>query len=376
VIAVRLEKCYTKQEILTMYLNTVEFSDNAFGIKSAARTYFSKPVDSLKTEEAAVLVGMLKAPYYYNPRINSENSIKRRNVVLSQLEKYQFLSAEVADSLRNMPLTLSFRSSSHNEGMAPYFREVLRLELQEWIKDHPKVDGTPYDIYRDGLKIYTTIDSRMQLMAEEAVLEHMQYLQKEFDNHWAKRDPWKEFPDEWNRVVKQSDRFKAWKQEGLKEDSIWKKMLEPLPMKIFSWTGPLDTLMSPIDSIRYHRKFLQAGFMVTDPHSGQVKAWVGGINYEFFKFDHVTSQRQIGSTFKPFLYTIAIDNGWSPCLKVNDVPVTFEDFNNLSPYLKNLNSKWTQKSFASKARMKSLGGDLTAFYYMNDSRNIFFKTDI
>jgi penicillin-binding protein 1A len=316
-----------------MYLNTVEFSDNAFGIKSAARTYFNKlPVDLLP-EESAVLVGMLQAPSRYNPRINPENSVTRRNTVLGQMKKYKF------DSLKQKPLVLDYKSSNHISGLAPYFREYLRLNLQRWCRDNKKVDGSNYDIYKDGLKVYVTIDSRMQKHAEEAMNQHMKELQKKFFEHWKEKDPWKEFPDELTRVMKLTDRYKSLKANNTSQKDIDAVMRKKIKMKVFSWNGIRDTIMSPLDSLKYHRMFIQNGFLAADPKTGEILAWVGGINYEYFKYDHTTALRQIGSTFKPFLYATAIDNGWSPCYEIYDLPVSFEDFNNWTP--QNADGKFT-----------------------------------
>ncbi len=327
VIAARLERSYTKEEIMAMYFNTVEFSDNAFGIKSAAYTYFSKPVDSLKTEEAAVLVGMLKAPYQYNPRIHPEASKKRRNVVIDQLFNYNFITQQQRDSLFKLPIILAFNADSHEDGIAPYFREYLRLYLKEWLDAHPKPDGTKYSIYKDGLKIYTTLDSRMQRYAEEAQREHLTEWQKIFASVNKGSNPWKNYEKEWERIYTQCSRFKDCKEEGKSRAEIDVIMNTPIPMRIFAWEGEKDTVMSPKDSLKYYRMFLQNGFLAVDPESGFVRAWVGGINYKHFQFDHVNinTKRQIGSTFKPFIYTAAIrDKGYSPCFQVPNLPVTFE----------------------------------------------------
>lgn len=339
VIAARLEKCYTKDEILTMYLNTVEFSDNAFGVKSAARTYFNKNVKDLKQEESAILVGMLKAPYFYNPRRNPENAKRRRNTVLAQMLKYEKINEEAFDSLKKKPITIDFKSSNHISGLAPYFREHLRLWLQQWCKENKKVDGTPYDIYKDGLKVYVTLDSRIQRYAEEAMMVHMKETQKKFFEHWKGKDPWKDFPEELERAKKQTERYKFMAANGASKNEIEKAFNKKEKMKVFTWQGYRDTVMSPIDSLRYHRMFMENGFLASDSKTGEIRAWVGGINYESFKYDHVTSTRQIGSTFKPFLYATAIDNGWSPCYEIYDLPVTFEDFNNWTPT--NADAKFT-----------------------------------
>jgi penicillin-binding protein 1A len=323
VIAAKLERRYTKDEIIAMYLNTVEFGSNAYGIKSAARTFFNKTPDSLKVEEAAVLVGLLKAPTRYSPKSNPKNSLERRNVVMAQMKKYAMLTPEMYDSLKQSPIKLNFQPEDHMAGSATYFREVLRLELNAWCRSHVKHDGRPYDIYRDGLRIYTTIDSRTQRYAEEAVTEHLSQYQELFYKHWKGRVPWGPHKEILDQAMKRSERFKALKEEGLSEKEIKKIFNEPIPMTVFSWKGPVDTVISPMDSIKYYKYFLQTGFVSIDPRTGHVKAWVGGNDYRFFQYDHVKDgKRQVGSTFKPFLYTLAMQEGYSPCFKVENVPVT------------------------------------------------------
>jgi penicillin-binding protein 1A len=328
IIAVKLERAYTKEEIMAMYFNTVPFSDNAFGVKSAAYVYFGKSVDSLKVEEAAVLVGMLKAPSTYNPRTKAENSTKRRNVVLDQMYRYKFITKQQRDSLFKAPIKLNFHADTHAEGIAPYFREHLRLWLKDWCSKNKKPDGTEYNIYKDGLRIYTTIDSRLQKYAEEAQREHLSEVQGTFFRYWAGKDPWKEFPTEWKAVYSHAPRYIELKKQGKSEEEIDREMKKPVPMRIFSYDGgEKDTVMSLYDSIRYHRMILQNGFLAVNPESGFVRAWVGGIDYRYFQYDHVNinTKRQIGSTFKPFVYTVAIrDKGYSPCFRVPNQPVTFE----------------------------------------------------
>ncbi|MFN8276634.1 MAG: PBP1A family penicillin-binding protein [Chitinophagales bacterium] len=327
VIAAKLEKAFTKEEIIAMYFNTVEFSDNAFGIKSAAQTYFGKPVDSLNIQEAAILVGMLKAPYQYNPRLHPEASKKRRNVVLDQLCHYQFITTAQRDSLFALPIALNFNESSHEDGMAPYFREYLRLWLKDYFDKHPGPDGEKYNIYTAGLRVFTTIDSRLQQYAEEAQQEHLTEWQQLFFKMKEGSDPWKDFQTEWNGIYRASSRYKQWKSEGKSESEIDALMHKPIAMRIFSWAGEHDTVMSPYDSIRYHRLFLQNGVIAVNPENGYVRAWVGGINYKYFQYDHVNynTRRQIGSTFKPIVYTAAVrDKGYSPCYQVPNLPVTFD----------------------------------------------------
>lgn len=328
IISVKLERAYTKEEIMAMYFNTVPFSDNAFGIKSAAYVYFGKPVDSLKIEEAAVLVGMLKAPSTYNPRAKPEASLKRRNVVIDQLYTYKFITKEQRDSLFKLPIKLDFHPDTHTEGEAPYFREYLRLWLKDWCEKNPKPDGSTYNIYKDGLRVYVTLDSRLQHYAEEAQREHLSEMQNTFFNYWKDKDPWKDFPVEWDAVYKKCPRYKDLKQQGKTEAQIDAALKKPIPMRVFSYDGgEKDTVMSVYDSIRYHRMILQNGFLAVDPESGYIRAWVGGVSYKYFQYDHVNynTKRQIGSTFKPFVYTVAIrDKGYSPCFRVPNQPVTFE----------------------------------------------------
>ncbi len=328
IIAVKLERSYTKEEIMASYFNTVPFSDNAYGVKSAAYVYFGKPIDSLKLEEAAVLVGMLKAPSTYNPRAHPKTSLERRNVVIGQMYNYRFINKAQRDSLIKIPLTLNFHSASHADGSAAYFREYLRLWLKDWCDKNPKPDGSKYNIYRDGLKVYTTIDSRLQKYAEEAQREHLSEMQAIFFNYWKGKNPWKHFPDEWEAVYHHCPEYIDLKKTGKSDEEIDKIMKTPIPMQIFSYDGGTkDTIMSPFDSIRYHRMILQNGFLAVNPESGFIRAWVGGVDYRFFQYDHVNinTKRQIGSTFKPFVYTVAIrDKGYSPCFRVPNEPVTFE----------------------------------------------------
>lgn len=324
IIAIKLERSFTKDEIITLYFNTVEFSDNAFGVKTAAKTYFNKPTDSLRTEEAAVLVGMLQAPYKYNPRLHPQAATTRRNTVLSQMYKYGYLTKAQKDSLQAMPIQLDFKMIDHTDGLAPYFRMSLKEWLKDWCHKNKKADGTEYNIYRDGLKIYTTIDSRMQRYAEEAVGEHFSELQKIFFQHWKGSNPWKDHPDEWKKTVEACSWYRAYKAAGKTPSEIDALLKIPHKMKVFSWRGEMDTTMSALDSIKYMRMFLETGFIAVDPKNGYVKAWVGGINYKYFQLDHCRTARQVGSTFKPFVYTVAIrDKGFSPCQMVPSSLITF-----------------------------------------------------
>ncbi len=330
IIAVKLEKEYTKEEIIALYLNKFDFVNNAVGIKSAAQIYFSTTPDSLRIEQAAMLVGMAKNPAYFNPNRFHERAEGRRNTVLQQMKKYDYLTETQSDSLQKIPLTLIFRPEDHNEGLAPYFREYLRdVFLKKWVEENPKLDGTKYDIYRDGLKIYTTIDSRLQRYAEEAVTEHLRELQESFVKELKNK---RNSPFAWNvnkeeiksimrQGMKRSERYRVLKKGGMNDADIEKNFEQAIPMTVFTWKGQKDTVMSPKDSIRYYKGFLQTGFMSMEPQTGYIKAWVGGISHKFFQYDHVEigHARQVGSTFKPFVYALAIQEGYSPCYRLPNV---------------------------------------------------------
>lgn len=350
IIAVRLERQYTKNEIIAMYLNKFDFINNAVGIKSAAKIYFNATPDSLKIEQSAMLVGMAKNPALFNPLRRPQQTLQRRNVVLSQMEKYNYITQMQYDSLKKLPLKLNFHSEDHNEGMATYFREYLRDDfMRKWCQENKKPDGSEYNIYKDGLRIYTTINSRMQHYAEEAVKEHLKDFQEIFFKDCKKK---KNVPFDWrvskdeitsimNQAVKRSDRYRLLKSDSsMSEEQIEANFNTPTPMTVFSWKGDFDTIMKPIDSIRYYKAFLQTGFMSMDPHTGFVKAWVGGINHKHFKYDHVkVAKRQVGSTFKPILYSLAIQEGYSPCYQVPNVPVTIHyDGKDWTP--ENSEDKW------------------------------------
>ena len=329
VIAVRLERQYTKQEIITMYFNKYDFLYQAVGVRSASRIYFGKEPKDLKTEEAAVLVAMLKNPIYFNPAKEKfkDNSLARRNQVLKQMEKNGYLTTEEKDSLQKLPLKINFSPEGHDEGVATYFRAYLQGFLKDWIEKNPKPDGEKYNIYRDGLKVYTSIDSRMQKYAEEAVKEHMKNLQAEFDSQNKKNKiaPFrgigeKDIQKIVDRAMRNSDRWREMKEKGIDEDKILASFDKKAEMRIFSWENEqdIDTLMTPRDSILYYKSFLNAGMMSMEPQTGEVKAWVGGINFKHFKYEHVKqARRQVGSTFKPFVYATAIDQlHLSPCYKL------------------------------------------------------------
>ncbi|NHN26945.1 penicillin-binding protein [Flavobacterium jejuense] len=333
IIATRLERQYTKKEIIAMYLNQVDFVNGAIGIRSASKIYFNKEPKDLTTEEAAVFVGMLKNPSLYNPNRDTRKKIvlDRRNTVLGQMERSGFLKTAKKEELQKKPVVLDFKPESHNEGIATYFREYLKGYMKDWVKNHKKEDGSEYDIYRDGLKIYTTIDSRMQKYAEEAVEEHLTILQAKFFE-LAKKEKNAPFikinEEETERIIKSamknSERWRILKEDGKSDDEILKSFEVKTKMKIFSWKGEKDTIMTPRDSIRYYKHFLQTGMMAMEPQTGHIKVWVGGINHKYFQYDHVAQgARQVGSTFKPFVYSTAIEQlGMSPCDSIIDGPFT------------------------------------------------------
>ncbi|HEX8547472.1 MAG TPA: transglycosylase domain-containing protein, partial [Cytophagaceae bacterium] len=333
IIATKLEKVFTKEEIITLYLNTVSFGDNAYGIASASRRFFNTTPSKLKIQEAATLVGMLKATTSYNPRRNPEKSKKRRNVVLDQMVKYRYLERTKADSIKALPLKLKFRQITHSDGLAPYFREHLRQRLMKWCAEHTKSDGSNYNVYTDGLKIYTTINSKMQKYAELAVASHMKVLQKSFFDHWGSTKPWGENSNVVEMAIQRSERFQRLKEKGYSEEEIDKVFNTPIPMKVFSWAGELEKKMSPRDSVKYYLYYLQAGFMAMTPTNGHIKAWVGGINHKYFQYDHVNikAKRQVGSTFKPIVYAGALEQGVSPCEYFPNDKVVYEQYENWSP---------------------------------------------
>ena len=378
VIAVKLERYYTKEEILTMYLNKFDFLNNAVGIKTAAFTYFGCEPKDLKIEEAATLVGMCKNPSLYNPVRYNERSRGRRNVVLDQMRKAGYITEAERDSLQALPLKLKYNRVDHKEGLATYFREYLRgvltakkpdkanyrgWQMQKyyedsldwennplfgWCEKNTKKDGTKYNLYTDGLKIYTTLDSRMQQYAEDAVTEHLKELQGYFfkEKKGAKKAPYtfrltQEQVDEiLGRAMRLSDRYRIMKKAGATEAEIKKAFDTPEEMSVFSWEGEKDTIMTPMDSIRYYKFFLRAGFMSMDPRSGHVKAYVGGPNYHYFQYDMaMVGRRQVGSTIKPFLYTLAMENGFSPCDEVRYVEYTLIDENGKPWTPRNANKK-------------------------------------
>ena len=379
VIAVKLERYYTKEEILTMYLNKFDFLNNAVGIKTAAGTYFSREPKDLSIEEAATLIGMCKNPSLYNPRRFNERTRGRRNVVLDQMRKAGYLTEAERDSLQALPLVLRYRPVDHNDGLATYFREYLRgvlnakkpvkknyrgWQMQKfyedslawetnplygWCAKNKKKDGSNYNLYTDGLKIYTTINSRMQQYAEEAVQEHVaEYLQPRFfkEKKGRKTAPYtnqlsnEEVEAILNRSIRQSERRRVMKAAGYSDDEILKAFNTPREMTVFTYQGEKDTIMTPLDSIKYYKHFLRAGFMSMDPITGYVKAYVGGPNYDNFKYDMaMVGRRQVGSTIKPYLYSLAMENGFSPCDETRNVEGTYFDENGIA---------WTPRNSSKK----------------------------
>jgi len=329
IVAVRLERNYTKEEIITMYLNTVDFGNNSYGIKSAAKTYFNTTPQNITPSQAALLVGILKGTSMYSPTRNPQRSLARRNLILGKLADAGYIPQTEAEELKKQDLGLNFSPSSHNEGMATYFRTILKQDIQKTFEELAinKADGTPYDLDRDGLKIYTTINSKMQQYAEEAQREYMQDLQLQFTKHWQNRNPFKDHENLLIQGMKRSDRYKALKEDGKTEQEIKTDFDTPQQMELFSWKGNITATLTPMDSVKYYKMFLRNAMMSMDPISGEVRAWVGGINFEHFKYDQVQmGTRQVGSTAKPFTYAVGIDNGFSPCYKVNNVPVTIDGY--------------------------------------------------
>lgn len=330
IIAVQLEKNFTKEEIITLYLNTSNFSSNAYGIKIAAETYFNKQPDSLNIQESAVLVGMLQAPSYYNPQVHPDHALTKRNEVLAKLLKYKYIKTrQEYDSLKALPVELRYSVQNQNEGLATYFRTVIRADLMRWCEERG------YDLWESGLKIYTTIDSRMQQFAEEAMTEHMTNLQKQFESEWKAKgkNPWVdedsglEIKGFLQRKVKRTEAYRNLVgRYGSNSDSVEIMLNMKKKMTIFSWKGgERDTLFSTMDSLSYYTRFLQSGLMSMDPETGAIKAWVGGINHKYFKYDHVRQgTRQPGSTFKPFVYGTAIEAGFSPCMQLLDISPTIQ----------------------------------------------------
>ncbi|MGQ1909909.1 penicillin-binding protein 1A [Marinifilum sp. RC60d5] len=331
ITASRLEKIYSKKEILQLYLNTVSFGENVFGIESASRQFFSKPASALKTHECAVLIGMLKAPTYYNPRLHPERSKQRRNTVLGQMAKYDFISDNKADQLKKLPLELRYQKQSSRSGIAAYLREKIRIQANNILKDYPKEDGSFYDIYRDGLRIKTTLDYKLQNYAEQSVSEHLKRLQGLFKKHWGNTAPWSGHKNLIEEAKEKSPRYKKLKKEGKSEKEITKIFNTKVEMKIFTWNGEKSVKLSPLDSIKHYVQLLNTGFLAMEPKTGKIKAWVGGIDFSHFKYDHVTAKRQVGSIFKPIIYAAALQEGISPFEYYPNERKVYEEYDNWSP---------------------------------------------
>ena len=364
IISIQLERLFTKEEIMAMYFNTIFFGHHSYGINTAAATFFSKTPAELNHQESALLIGMLNAPTRYSPIKNPDNAMNKRTEVLYNMYKFDFISRELYDSLKTTPLGVEYKAQDHLTGPAPYFREVIKPQLISWAKENG------YDLYESGLRIYTTIDSRMQTYAEEAVEKHMKYQQELFDAHWEGENPWryedgKEIKDFLSSRIKRTETYRNLvARYGKNSDSVQIALKTPREMRVFSWDGDIDTLMSPIDSLRYYKKFLQTGFMSMDPKNGHIKAWVGGIDIEHFKYDHVRQgRRQPGSTFKPFVYLAAIDQGYSPCYLVEDAPVTFQLIGSDPPTYtpQNFNRKFTGERMTLRRGMAASKNSITAF---------------
>ncbi len=368
IISIRLERNYSKHEIITMYLNKYDFLNQAVGIRSATRIYFGKEPKDLNIQESAMLIGMLKNSSYFNPLRRPELVKQRRNVVLKQMTRNEFLTPKWKDSLQQLKLGLDIHRESHSDGLATYFREYLRSYMKQWIKDNPKPDGTNYNLMRDGLKIYVTLDSRLQQYAEEAVQEHMANLQRAFfkEHKPNKTAPFydltkKEVKSTLKNAMRRSERWRKMKKAGASEKEIVASFKKKTPMKVFSWKGDIDTIMTPYDSIRYYKHFLRAGFLSIEPQTGHIKAWVGGTNYKHFQYDAVKQQkRQVGSTFKPFVYATAINQlKKSPCDKYPNTLYTIPK----EKY--GMDADWTPKNAG-----ESYGGERTLRNALANSINV------
>jgi penicillin-binding protein 1A len=332
IIAKRIEEIYSKNEILTLYLNTVSFSDNTYGIESASRKFFNKPASHLTYSEAATLVGSLKATSYYNPRLRPGNSQMRRNVVFNQMLKYDYISQYLADSLSKQNIVLNYKSFSHDLGLAPYFREEVKKQLSKVLDTLKKSNGDSYDLYRDGLVVHTTLDSTMQTFAEVSVKEHLSKLQNDFETSYGKNGPWVSNKRIIEAAIKKLPKYNYYKEKGLTDKEIEDSLSLKKDTELFGWESNVVKNISTIDSLRHYLKFLNTGMLAIEPKTGAVRTYIGGIDYRYFKYDHVSqSERQVGSTFKPFVYTAAIENGMKPCTYFSLQAVTYTNFDNWTP---------------------------------------------
>lgn len=331
-VAKRIENIYSKKEILTLYFNTVPFSDNTYGIESAAQKFFNKSTHQLTLSEAATLVGTLKANHSYNPRLFPERSQLRRDVVLQQMVKYGYLSAHRSNQTMSRPIVMDYQYFNHDLGLAPYFREEVKKELINILKKHKKPDSSTYDIYNDGLIVHTTLDYKMQVLAEEAMKEHMQVLQNDYEQSFGSAAPWENNKDLVKNAIKNLKVYSIYKEQGLTEAQIKDSLSAKKDIELFEWSGNITKKISSLDSIQHYLKFLNTGMIAIEPTTGAVQAYLGGIDYRYFKYDHVSqSERQVGSTFKPFVYTTAIENGMKPCSYFSTKEITYTNLDNWTP---------------------------------------------
>lgn len=332
ITAHRLEKLYSKPEILTLYLNTVSFGEDVFGIESAAQKYFSTTATRLSIPESATLIGMLKGPGIYNPRLYPDRALGRRNTVIAQMVKYDYLDDAVGEKLKATPLGLKYQPVNHYSGLAPYLREKIRQDAHGILKEYNEKHGKNYDLYKDGLKIKTTLDARMQRYAEKAVIEHMTALQKTFDQHWAQQSPWDKEQEILNQAIKQSQRYKSLKKQGVSEQQIRTEFGKKESMTLYSpGKGEETRELSPLDSIKHYLKILHPGVIAADPRTGQIKVWVGGLNFKYFQYDQVSAARQVGSVFKPVIYSEALTQETSPDLYYENTQRSYPKYDNWSP---------------------------------------------
>jgi len=328
IVSAILEKNYTKQEIIEAYLNTVNIYSNAYGIEMAAQRLFGKSARYLTVEESAVMVGMLKGQGVFDPIRRPDTVVSRRNLVIDLMVKHAFLDSATVnvDSIKSLPLVTAKQGREHEKGLAPYFRQAVREYMVDWCKTHTKPDGSSYNFYTDGLRIYTTLDSRMQMHAEQSVRQHISGLQEDFDKQMKRREPWRRDPQILQDLMARTPRYRSLRKAGKSKQEIKEAFDAPVNMTVYTWNGEVDTVMSPLDSLKHYARFLETGMVSIDPRSGHVKAWVGGIDFRFFKYDHVgLGRRQVGSTFKPFVYATAMQNGRTPCDQMLNQPITFEN---------------------------------------------------
>lgn len=331
VAAYKLESYFSKEQIIEFYFNTVPFGDSAFGIESASQRFFSTSTSKLTIEQGAVLVGMLKATYTYNPIKFPEASKERRDIVLNLMSQEKYISEKFKDSVTAIPLITKPKRLSRHQGKAKYFTEYVRLMMNNWLENNRKPSGKKYDLYKDGLKIYTSLNYAMQQYAEKAVAKRLKILQYEFDRQWGDEDPWSDVPIVLTNAIKSSNRYKTLKKSGLSEARIQDSLNKPVEMKIFSHDGERNVTMSPLDSIKNSMRFLHASFIAIEPKTGHIKAYVGGIDENYFQYDHVTTKRQVGSTFKPFVYAAAVENGISPCDMYPNILIKYPQYKDWEP---------------------------------------------